>query len=47
MFVSRPPPCNEENEARGVFDRSLDSVDDVERPRGARSEVPLACGEGP
>jgi hypothetical protein len=27
--------------------RKLDSGDDVERPRGAGSGAPLACGEGP
>jgi hypothetical protein len=25
MFVSRPPPCTEGNDARDVFDRMLDS----------------------
>jgi hypothetical protein len=29
------------------FDRKLDSGDDGERPRGAGSGAPLACGEGP
>jgi hypothetical protein len=29
------------------FSRKLDSGDDVERSRGARSGAPLACGEGP
>jgi hypothetical protein len=38
--------CTEGNEARGVFDRKLDSVDGGERPRGAGSEAPLAHGEG-
>jgi hypothetical protein len=45
-FVSRPPPCTGGNEACGVFDRKLDSGDDGERPRGARSGAPLVCGEG-
>jgi hypothetical protein len=47
VFVSRPPPCTGGNEAHGVFGRKLDSGDDGERPRGARSGAPLACGEGP
>jgi hypothetical protein len=46
-FVSRPPPCTRGNEARGVFDRKLDSGDGGEHPRGAGSEAPLARGEGP
>jgi hypothetical protein len=46
-FVSRPPPCTGGNEARDVFSRKLDSGDDGERPRGARSGAPLARGEGP
>jgi hypothetical protein len=29
------------------FGRKLDSGDDGERPRGAGSGAPLACGEGP
>jgi hypothetical protein len=29
------------------FDWKLDSGDDGERPRGAGSGAPLACGEGP
>jgi hypothetical protein len=29
------------------FSRKLDSGDDGERPRGAGSGAPLACGEGP
>jgi hypothetical protein len=29
------------------FDRKLDSGDGRERPRGAGSGAPLACGEGP
>jgi hypothetical protein len=29
------------------FDRKLDSGDGGERPRGAKSGAPLACGEGP
>jgi hypothetical protein len=45
-FVSRPPPCTKGNEARS-FGRKLDSGDDEERPRGAGSGAPLACGEGP
>jgi hypothetical protein len=45
-FVSRPPPCTGENEAHGVFDRTLDSGDGGERPRGAKSGAPLALGEG-
>jgi hypothetical protein len=45
-FVSRPPPCTEGNEARGIFDRKLDSGDGEERPRGAGSGAPLARGEG-
>jgi hypothetical protein len=45
-FVSRPPPCTGENEARGVFGRKLDSGDGGERPRGAGSGAPLARGEG-
>jgi hypothetical protein len=28
------------------FVRKLDSEDGGERPRGAESEAPLACGEG-
>jgi hypothetical protein len=47
VFVSRPPPCTEGNEARGVFSRKLDSGDGGERPRGAGSRAPLARGEGP
>jgi hypothetical protein len=46
VFVSRPPPCTGANEACGVFDRKLDSGSRGERPRGARSEAPLARGEG-
>jgi hypothetical protein len=46
-FVSRPPPCTGGNEARGVFNRKLDSGDGGERPRGAGSGAPLARGEGP
>jgi hypothetical protein len=46
-FVSRPPPCTGGNEARGVFDRKLDSGDGGERPRGAGRGAPLAHGEGP
>ena len=46
-FVSRPPPCTGGNEARGVFGQKLDSGDGGERPRGAGSGAPLACGEGP
>jgi hypothetical protein len=46
-FVSRPPLCNRGNEARDVFGRKLDSGDGGERPRGAKSEAPLARGEGP
>jgi hypothetical protein len=45
-FVSRSPPCTGGNEARGVFGWKLDSGDDGERPRGARSGAPLASGEG-
>jgi hypothetical protein len=45
-LVSRPPPCTGGNEARGVFSRKLDSGDGGERPRGAGSGAPLACGEG-
>jgi hypothetical protein len=44
-FVSWPPPCTRGNEAHGVFGRKLDSGDDGERPRGAGSGAPLACGE--
>jgi hypothetical protein len=44
--MSRPPPCIEGNEARGVFGRKLDSGDGGERPRGAESGAPLAHGEG-
>jgi hypothetical protein len=29
------------------FGRKLDSGDGGERPRGAKSGAPLACGEGP
>jgi hypothetical protein len=47
VFVSRPPPCTEGNEAHGVFDQKLDSGDDGERPRGVGSRAPLARGEGP
>jgi hypothetical protein len=46
VFVSRPLPCTEENEARSVFGRKLDSGDGGERPRGVGSGTPLACGEG-
>jgi hypothetical protein len=46
-FVSRPPPCTEGNEGRGIFGRKLDSGDGGERPRGAGSGAPLARGEGP
>jgi hypothetical protein len=46
-FVSRPPPCIEGNEARDVFSWKLNSGDDGERLRGAKSEAPLARGEGP
>jgi hypothetical protein len=46
-FVSRPPPFTGGNEARGVFGQKLDSGDGRERPRGAGSRAPLACGEGP
>jgi hypothetical protein len=46
MFVSPPPPCTGGNEARDVFSRKLDSGDRGERPRGAGSGAPLACGEG-
>jgi hypothetical protein len=35
------------NEAHDVFSRKLDSGDSGERPGEARSEAPLACGEGP
>jgi hypothetical protein len=45
-FVSQPPPCTGGNEVRGVFGRKLDSGDGGERPRGAGSGAPLACGEG-
>jgi hypothetical protein len=45
-FVSRPPPCTGGNKAHNVFGRKLDSGDDKERPRGARSEAPLVRGEG-
>jgi hypothetical protein len=44
--VSRPPLCTGGNEAHDVFSRKLDSGDDGERPRGARSGAPLARGEG-
>jgi hypothetical protein len=46
-FVSRPPPCTKQNEARGVFSRKLDSGDGGERLRRAESRAPLARGEGP
>jgi hypothetical protein len=46
VFVSRPLPCTEENEARCVFGQKLDSGDGGERPRGVGSRTPLACGEG-
>jgi hypothetical protein len=46
-FVSRPPLCTGGNEARDIFGRKLDSGDDGERPRGARSRAPIARGEGP
>jgi hypothetical protein len=46
VFVSQSPPCTEGNEARGVFDRKLDNGDGGERPRGVKSEAPLARGEG-
>jgi hypothetical protein len=45
-FVSRPPPCTGGNEARGVFDRKLDSGDGGERLRGVGSGAPLAREEG-
>jgi hypothetical protein len=45
-FVSWPPPCTGGNKARDVFGRKLDSGDGGERPIGARSEAPLARGEG-
>jgi hypothetical protein len=45
--MSRPPPCIGGYEAHGIFDRKLDSGDGRERPRGAESGAPLACGEGP
>jgi hypothetical protein len=32
---------------RDVFNRKLDSGDNGDRPRGAGSGAPLACGEGP
>jgi hypothetical protein len=47
VFVSRSPSCTGGNEAHGVFGRKLDSGDGGERPRGAGSGAPLACGEGP
>jgi hypothetical protein len=47
VFVSRPPLCTGGNEARDIFGWKLDSGDDGERPRGAKSGAPLACGEGP
>jgi hypothetical protein len=46
-FVSWPSPCTGGNEARGVFNRKLDSGDNKERLRGAESRAPLAGGEGP
>jgi hypothetical protein len=46
MFVPRQPLCTGWNEARGVFIRKLDSGDGGEPPRGAKSEAPLARGEG-
>jgi hypothetical protein len=46
VFVSRPPLCTEGNEAHDVFGPKLDSGDGGERPRGAGSGAPLACGEG-
>jgi hypothetical protein len=46
-FVSRPPPCTRGNETRGIFGWKLVSGDGGERPRGAGSGAPLACGEGP
>ena len=45
-FVSWSPLCAGGNEARGIFSRKLDIEDGGERPRGARSGAPLACGEG-
>jgi hypothetical protein len=45
VFVSRLPPCTGGNEPCGVFGQKLDSGDGGERPRGAGSEAPLACGE--
>jgi hypothetical protein len=45
-FVSWPPSCTGGNEARGVFGLKLDSGGGGERPRGAGSGAPLACGEG-
>jgi hypothetical protein len=47
VFVSWPPPCTGRKEARGIFGRKLDSRDGGERPGGAKSGAPLACGEGP
>jgi hypothetical protein len=45
VFVSRLPPCTGGNEPRGIFGQKLDSGDSGERPRGAGSGAPLACGE--
>jgi hypothetical protein len=45
-FVSRPPPCTRGNENHDIFGRKLDSGDDGERPRGARSGAPLTRGKG-
>jgi hypothetical protein len=46
-FLLRLPLCTIGNEARNIFGQKLDSGDGGERPRGARSEAPLARGEGP
>jgi hypothetical protein len=46
VFVSQPPRCTGGNEAHDVFRWKVDSGDDGERPREARSGAPLARGEG-
>ena len=39
--------CTGEIEAHDIFSQKLDSGDGWERPRGAGSEAPFVCAEGP